>query len=104
MNIADIKKWESEKKRERERKGAEEKTRVRGKKTIKERRGKKRITRDVKLTFRVTLYRSASTNATKSFRSIFSDNTAFTPQSTDRHLFRNNSFCKCVFMRVFNLI
>ncbi|KAG2200829.1 hypothetical protein INT47_001360 [Mucor saturninus] len=35
---------------------------------------------------------SASTNATKSFRSIFPDNTAFTPQSTDRHLFRNNSF------------
>jgi hypothetical protein len=29
-----------------------------------------------------------------SFRSIFADNTAFTPQSTDRHLFRNNSFCE----------
>ncbi|KAI9271212.1 hypothetical protein EDC94DRAFT_597506 [Helicostylum pulchrum] len=35
---------------------------------------------------------SASNNATKSFRGIFPDNTAFTPQSTDRHLFRNNSF------------
>ncbi|KAG2230608.1 hypothetical protein INT48_009598 [Thamnidium elegans] len=35
---------------------------------------------------------SASNNATKSFRGIFPDNTAFTPQSSDRHLFRNNSF------------
>ncbi|KAL7320845.1 hypothetical protein PS15m_000692 [Mucor circinelloides] len=44
----------------------------------------------------VTCYRRPSTSIAASnamsFRSIFADNTAFTPQSTDRHLFRNNSF------------